>query len=111
MDEDDDAEMISDDEAEEIIDDDEDVDESDDDEEGGNREMTWHLEDITDQNEPIIRLHTEIDDDDHEHRHHHRRHADPFDEVCLVGHCLTLRFPKKLYTCILTCVIRIRKMI
>ncbi|KAH8549675.1 hypothetical protein BGW37DRAFT_459292 [Umbelopsis sp. PMI_123] len=79
MDEDDDAEMISDDEGEEIIDDDEDVDESDDDDEGGNREMTWHLEDITDQNEPIIRLHTEIDDDDHEH-HHHRRHGDPFDD-------------------------------
>jgi E3 ubiquitin-protein ligase HUWE1 len=95
MDEDDDAEMISDDEAEEIIDDDEDVDESDDDEEGGNREMTWHLEDITDQNEPIIRLHTEIDDDDHEHRHHHRRHADPFDEVCLVYRYSTLRFSKK----------------
>lgn len=81
MDEDDEGEIISDDEGEEIIDDDEDVDDSDEDEEGGNREMTWHLEDITDQHEPIIRLHTEIDDDDNDHHHHHhRRHGDPFDE-------------------------------
>lgn len=80
MDEDDEAEMISDGEVEEIIGDDE--DDSDEDEEGGNRELTWQLEDIADQNEPIIRLHTELDDDDHDHHHHHhRRHADPFEEA------------------------------
>ncbi|KAJ2962784.1 hypothetical protein NQZ79_g2089 [Umbelopsis isabellina] len=81
MDEDDEAEMISDGEVEEIIGDDDD-DDTDEDEEGGNRELTWQLEDIADQNEPIIRLHTDLDDDDHHHHHHHhRRHADPFEEA------------------------------
>jgi hypothetical protein len=83
MDEDDEREMISDDEVEEIIDDD-DEDDTDEDEEGGNRELTWQLEDIADQNEPILRLHTELDDDDQDHHHHHhRRHADLFEEASI----------------------------
>ncbi|KAI8368284.1 uncharacterized protein BYT42DRAFT_522115 [Radiomyces spectabilis] len=60
------------------------TDESDDMDDEDGREMTWHLEDIQDEDGPVLHVRTEIEidtDDEPTEHHRHRRHApDAYDD-------------------------------
>lgn len=60
-----------------------DDDDEDDDEEEGNREMTWHLEDI--EEEPgIVHAEAVIDTGDQADQDHVRQLSDPYEEVSIL---------------------------